>query len=481
MRPGRRPPQTKRVVVLGGGITGLVAAHELSKRGPAVEVTLLESGKTVGGKVRTETLEGQVFETGPDSFLTTKPEMLELVRELGLEGDLIGTGPDAGVDILLGGRLVPMPAGMNLVAPTRILPFAFTSLFTPAAKLHMALEPLRPARRDGADESLADFTRRRLGPEALDRLVAPMLAGIYAGDPERMSVRSTFPQLLEMEKKGGLVKSMWLGWLGRGRARRRDGLTTFMTLKGGLSQIVAELQRRLPAGCVRVDTPAQAVRRRDGRWEVVTPNAVIAADAVVSALPAPVLGDCVEGLDPELSMRLREFPCSSTATSVLIYDEKDVPRRPRGFGFLAPRGEGLTVTAATYSSSKFPARAAAGRVTVRAFVGGAGRDGDAEGAITRLESRVRADIDRVLGLRGAQPLAMKTTRWIKTNPQYEVGHSRRLDRLSSCLKSHQGFVLAGASYGGVGLPDCVRSGRRAAEQILAGSRRTHAADRPGLA
>ncbi len=481
MRPGQRAPATKKVVVLGGGISGLVAAYELVKRGHPIEVTVLEAGKSVGGKIRTESIDGQIFETGPDSFLTTKPEMLELVRELGLETELIGTGPDAGVDILLGGRLVPMPAGMNLIAPTRILPFAFTSLFSPAAKLHMALEPLRPVRRDGEDESLADFTRRRLGPEALERLVAPMLAGIYAGDPEKMSVRSTFPQLLEMEKKGGLVKSMWLGWLGTKRAAPRPGLTTFMTLKGGLSMVVDALQRRLPPRCVRTDTPATAVRRRDGRWEIVTPNAVLDADAVISALPAGALGDIVEGLDPELSMRLREFTTSSTATSVLIYDDKDVPRRPKGFGFLAPRGEGLTVTAATYSSAKFPARALAGRTTVRAFIGGAGRDADAEGAITRLESRVRADLDKVLDLKGAQPLAMKTTRWIKTNPQYEVGHSRRLDRLSSCLKSHQGLILAGASYGGVGLPDCVRSGRRAAELVFAGSRRNHDAVRPGLA
>lgn len=479
MRPGQRTVPTKKVVVLGGGISGLVAAYELVKRGHPIEVTVLEAAKTLGGKIRTETVEGQIVETGPDSFLTTKPEMLELVRELGLENDLIGTGPDAGVGILLGGKLVPMPSGMNLVAPTRILPFLLTPLFTPAAKLHMALEPLRPALKDGGDESLADFTRRRLGPEALERLVAPMLAGIYAGDPERMSVRSTFPQLLEMEKKGGLVRGLYLPF--GGPKRPAKGLTTFMTLKGGLSKVIDALSRRLPPRSVRLDCPATAVRRRDGRWEIVTPNAVLEADAIISALPASALADITEGLDPELSMRLREIPFASTATSVMVYDEKDVPRRPRGFGFLAPKGEGLTVTAATYSSSKFPARALAGRVTVRAFVGGAGRDGDAEGAITRLEARVRADVDSVLGLRGAAPLAQKTTRWIKANPQYEVGHSRRLDRLSSCLKSHQGLVLAGASYGGVGLPDCVRSGKRAAELVFAGSRRNHDAVRLGLA
>jgi oxygen-dependent protoporphyrinogen oxidase len=476
MRPSRQE-QAKRVVVLGGGISGLVAAYALVKRG-RVNVTVLEAGKTLGGKVRTETVEGQVVETGPDSFITTKPEMLELVRELGLGGDLISTGADGGVSVLLGGRLVPMPAGLNLIAPTQVLPFAFSPLFTAGAKLYMALEPFRRSRRDGVDESLADFTRRRLGPEALERLVGPMLAGIYAGDPERLSVRSTFPQLLEMEKKGGLVKSMWLGGAA---AKPHAGLTTFMTLKGGLSQVISALRARLGPATVRTDCPSQSIRRRGGEWEIVTPNAVVTADAVISALPASALADCVEGLDPELSMRLREIPFSSTATSTLIYDEKDLPRHPRGFGFLAARGEGLTVNAATYSCSKFPARAVAGRVAIRAFVGGAGREEDAEGAITRLESRVCADLDKVLGLKGAEPRAQRTTRWIKANPQYEVGHSRRLDRLGSCLKSHHGLILAGASYGGVGLPDCVRSGRRAAELVFPGPRRNNDLARPGLA
>ena len=476
----REESAPRKVAVLGGGISGLVAAREILKkaRGRAVEVVVLEASPKLGGKIRTETVGGQLVESGPDSFITTKPEMLELVKELGLESDLIGTGPDAGVCILVGGAMRPMPAGMNLVSPTKVLPFALSPLFSLRGKLRMALEPFVPPRKDGEDESLADFTRRRLGPEALERLVGPMLAGIYAGDPERMSVRSTFPQLLEMEKKGGLARSLWLP---AASAPRREGFTTFMTLKGGLSKVIDALAASLPAGAIKLESPAQAVRRSGGRWEISTPLGPVEADAVVSALPAGALADAVEGLDPELAMRLREIPFVSTATSSLVYDAKDVTEPPRGFGFLAPRGEGLTATAATYSSSKFPARAQAGLVTVRAFAGGAGREQDAEGSITRLEERLREDVGKILGLKGAEPVAQKTTRWIKANPQYEVGHSRRLDRLSSCLKSHQGFILAGASYGGVGLPDCVRSGKRAAELVFAGSRRNHDAVRLGLA
>lgn len=472
-----------KVVVIGAGVTGLVAARELARTRPAAggpaEVVVLEAATRVGGKVRTELVDGAAVETGPDSFVTLKPEMLDLVRDLGLENQLLPTGPDASVSVLRGGRLIPLPSGMQLITPTRLLPFVLSPFFSPGAKLRMALEPLIPARRGHQDESLADFTRRRLGGEALDGLVAPMLAGIFAGDPEKMSVRSTFPQLLDMERKGGLARALWFG--GAKVGPRRPGVSTFMTVKGGLSRVIDSLAAALPPGSLRRDCPATAVRRRAGRWEVVTPRGLIEADAVVAAIPAPAFGDCVEGLDPELAARLREIPFASTATVTLIYDAATFPVKLEGFGFLTARGEKTTLTAATYSSSKFPGRAPEGRVVIRAFVGGAGREESAESAVMRIQSNVREDLDRILGLRGAAPIAGRTARWIKSNPQYNVGHARRLERLGSCLKGYPGLVLAGCSYGGVGLPDCVRSGRRAAALVLPSQGGKHDAVHTGLA
>ncbi|MEK7384575.1 MAG: FAD-dependent oxidoreductase, partial [Elusimicrobiota bacterium] len=269
-----------------------------------------------------------------------------------------------------------------------------------------------------------------------------------------------------MEKRGGLVKSMWLG--GPKRARR-EGITTFMTIKNGLSRVIDALARSLPAGTVRTDCPAQAVRRRGGRWEVVIPRGVFEADAI-------------EGFDPELAIRLREIPFVSTATTTLIYDAATFPKLPKGFGFLIPREAGSTLSAATFSSSKFPARSPEGKVVIRAFVGGAGREEPAEGPLTRIEEKVREELHRVLDIKSVSPVAAKTARWIKGNPQYNVGHARRLERLGSCLKGHSGLILAGCSYWGVGLPDCVRSGRRAAELASsARSGREHDTARAGLA
>lgn len=480
MRPRHSEPP-RRVVVIGAGITGLTAARELvlGRHGRPPEVVVLEALARPGGKIRTELVDGVSVETGPDSFVTLKPEMLELVKELGLQDELICTAADPTVSVYREGRLLPLPAGMNLVSPTRILPFALSPLFTLRGKLRMALEPLVAVGRGLEDESLADFARRRLGREALEVLVGPMLAGIYAGDPEKMSIKSTFPQLLEMERRGGLARSMWLG---APKRARREGLTTFMTLKSGLSRVVAALERALPPGTVRFDCPAQAVRRRGGYWEVSTPRGLFEADAVVAAAPAGALADAIEGLDPELSIRLREIPFVSTATTTLIYEAASFPAPPRGFGFLVPREAGSTLAAATFSSSKFPGRSPAGKVVIRAFIGGAGREESAEGPLTRIEERVREELHAVLGLKDVMPAAAKTARWIKANPQYNVGHERRLERMESCLKSHPGLILAGCSYGGVGLPDCVRSGRRAA--ALASSTRSrsaHGTARAGLA
>jgi oxygen-dependent protoporphyrinogen oxidase len=480
-----RGPRGRRILVLGGGITGLAAAYEAvklaEKERRGVEVTVLEGSERLGGKIRTETLAGCVAEAGPDSFITTKPDMVELVKELGLEGDLVGTAGPSTVSVVLGGRLVPMPEGMSLAAPTRMIPFALSPLFSLGAKLRMAAEPLVPARRAGDDESLADFTRRRLGEEALERLIGPMLAGIHAGDPEKLSVKSTFPQLLEMEKKGGLARALWLG--GASRSAARGGFTTFMTLKGGLSTVVDALLRALPAGTVKTDHPAESVRRRGGEWEVATPRGSFSADAVVCALPAPAAASALEWTDPELAHRLREIPFVSTATATYVWDEKSLARPPRGFGLLAPRREGLAVSGATFSSSKFPGRAAPGKTVLRCFIGGAGREEAAEAAVTRVEENARRELDALLGLGGAKPLAAKATRWIKANPQYNVGHGERLERLSSCLKSHPGLILAGSSYTGVGLPDCVRSGRRAAARALSHEQRRSHAELllPGLA
>lgn len=452
----------KRVAVLGAGVAGLTTAYELSKKG--VEVTLFEAAPRVGGKVRTESNEGVVYEAGPDSFVTNKPEALELIKELGLDGDLLPTDEKRKtVWVYTGGRLIPMPEGLALVLPTKIMPFALSPLLSWKAKFRMAAEPFMPkADASVEDESLGDFFLRRVGQEAVDKLVAPMLAGIYASDPYQMSLRSTFPMFADMEAKGGLLRAM----LGRKAPQMAPGRTLFMTLKGGLSKLTEAIAAKLPAGSIRLGAQVTGLKRRGAAWEVSAGGEKLSFDAVVAALPANAMAAAAESLDPELSAVLRELPAVSTATVTLVYERAAFPKELDGFGFLIPRGEERKLTAGTYVSTKFPGRVPPELVMIRCFIGGAGKEGDAELDEAALCRNARAELRDVLGLGEAHPLWARAARWPKSNPQYVVGHGLRLKRIESCLQSHPGLILAGASYKGVGIPDCIRSGRLAAQAAL---------------
>jgi oxygen-dependent protoporphyrinogen oxidase len=459
-----------KIAVLGAGITGLTAAYEILRRAEKdrrrVEVVVLEGSGRVGGKIHTETRDGVVIEAGPDSFITTKPHGLELVKELGLEGELVQTakGPNT-VFVCHQQKLRPLPDGMSLL-PTKLAPFLLSDLMTWPGKLRLLGELWTPLETGGEDESLARFVRRRLGDEALDLVVGPMLAGIYAGDAETMSLRSTFPQLKEMEARGGLLRSIWNA---KGRAPGAD-LSMFVTLKGGMSKLIDALHAKLPAGTVKLNHPVQGLKRRGGRWHIQTPQGVIEADGVVSALPANVMSKATADLDLELSSCLAEIPFVSTATVSTVYEGAGFPHALDGFGFLVPKREGRAVTAATFSSKKFPGRAPEGSVLIRSFLGGAGREGPAEAADdSQIARAARQDLKDLLGLGERHPKLTRTFRFPKANPQYTVGHAQRLKRIESCLHGHPNLVVAGCSYHGVGLPDCVKSAREAAARVWRGA------------
>ncbi len=448
-----------RFVVLGAGITGLTAAYELHKKAQAerrnISVVVLESSSRVGGKIVTESRDGAVIEGGPDSFITYKPQALELVRELGLSLDLVGTEGDPKVSVLWEGRLKAIPQ-------RRLLSFLLCDLFTWKGKARMALEYFLKPGPETLDESLAAFARRRLGPEAYERLIGPMLSGIYAGDPQQMSLAATFPQLREMERQGGLARAML-----KRKARKADPeLTTFMTLRGGLGRLVEALTLKLPPQTVRTGAPVSSLRRRGGQWHIQAGETVLSADAVICALPANALAQVVGDYDFELSHVLREIPFASTATVSMLFEPGALKSEPSGFGFIVPRSQGKATVAATYTSSKFPNRAPAGHALIRSFLGGAGRDACVDADDSQIARQARGELKEILGIGEAHPRLTRVFRWVRANPQYTVGHQLRLKRLDSCVQGHPGLVLAGCSYFGVGIPDCIRSGREAAAKAL---------------
>ncbi len=458
----------KRVVIVGGGIAGLATAYYLAQRG-GVDYKLIESAPTFGGKIVSVREKGFVVEGGPDSFITTKTAALELCRELGLGDQLIGTN-DAGRKVFVWsrGRLRQMPDGVMLIIPTRILPFVRSPLISWPGKMRMGMDLFIPARRDDRDESLAAFVRRRLGAEALDRIAEPMIAGIYVADAEYLSLKSTFPRFLDMEKKyGGLLR----GVIAQKRASngkspsRQPSTSLFMTLRGGLQDMVDGVVSHLDRNSLLSGKSAVKVAQTGNGYDVtLSDGACIHADAVVLAAPTYATADLVQGLNPTLADTLRTFRYVSTATVSLGYKRSDLPHPLDGFGFVVPRSEQRKILACTWSSTKFDHRAPEGHVLVRAFIGGAHAEHLAEQDDETVINIAREEMRAMMGI-SATPVITRVYRWSKANPQYAVGHAERVAEVDRMAEQHTGLYLVGGAFHGVGIPDCIADGKRVAELI----------------
>jgi oxygen-dependent protoporphyrinogen oxidase len=477
----------RHVVIVGGGICGLSAAFYLERGARAagldVRYTLVERDARLGGKLLTDTIGDFVVEAGPDSFITQKPWGVQLARDLGLEGQLIGTNERRRKTyVLVGGRPRPMPDGMLLVVPTKLAPFALSPVISPLGKLRMALDLVIPPRRDSADETLADFIRRRLGAEALDRLAEPLLSGIHNAEAERQSLLATFPRLRELEQQHG---SLIRGMVAQRRATTDhrpptteggeavvvgpSSLVTrspFVTLKGGVGVLAEALVRalggRLIVGqdAVALEHDPSAARPYRVRLER---GEVLEADAVILAAPSFAAAELVAPFRPDLAAGLQQIRYVTTGTVSLAYRKDEVGELLEGFGLVIPRTERRRINAVTISSSKFAHRAPSDGVLLRAFVGGSRNPGVPELDDAALLGLVRSELRDTLGVR-AEPLWSRIYRWPRSNPQYDVGHIERVAALEALCPD--GLYLAGSAYRGVGIPDCARQGREAAASAL---------------
>ena len=476
----------RRVVVIGGGLTGLVVCHRLLRasaaRNPPLEVWLIEASPGLGGVIGTEFADGFLMEKGPDCFLTSKPEAVRLCEELGLAGELIGTNPRHRRSLVLRGeKLLPVPRGYYLLAPSRIGPFLTTPVFSPLGKLRMAMDVLLPRRRSEADESLADFVRRRLGREALERMAQPMVAGVYSADPEKLSLKAAMPQFHEMEREH---RSLILGLRKRMRAGGSDGEASTGEASGaryglfaaparGMGALADALEERVSGASVRLNCRAESLERRERGWVArLQDGEKMAADAVCLALPPRAAGRALEGVSPRLSRELGSIPSGSLATLSLGYRAEQVARPLDAMGFVVPAMENRTLLACSFSSAKFEGRAPEGGVLLRAFAGGGA--GGSRLALTdeELTGRLIAELRPALGISGA-PQTLRLHRWEASLPHYEVGHLEKVARIEKEADAAPGLALCGNAYRGVGIPDCARSAERAAEKILGDLRAFH--------
>jgi oxygen-dependent protoporphyrinogen oxidase len=460
----------KRVAVVGGGIAGLSAAWYLEKarqNGADLEWTLFEKSDRLGGVIRTEHCNGFVLEAGPDSFLTIKPDAARLCTELGLGGELISSNDEERKTyILVKGRLVPIPQGLEFMVPTRIWPMTTTSLFSFTTKLRMAAEFFSMPRKDAEDESVGDFVRRHFGQQMVDRVAEPLLAGVYGGSAERLSVRAVLPRFAAMERESGSLVRATLNAKTRARTNAKLGAKPqplFTSLKNGMQQMVDALVNALPESSLRLRQQNVAVQPVGDGWQIESSSVSEKFHAVLLAVPAPSAATMLREAVPLLIDGLSRIAYTSSVAVALAYDHIDLPT---GHGFLVPRSENRKMMACTFVHKKFPYRAPEGKKLLRCFFSSSRLPELLQYSDDDFQAMARQELKEMLGLT-ATPLFARTFRWERAMAQYETGHLERVAEMEKILAAMPGFHIIGNSFHGIGVPDCIKSARLAVEQITA--------------
>jgi oxygen-dependent protoporphyrinogen oxidase len=488
--------------VIGGGISGLAAAHRLVELRPGCRLVLFEAAPRLGGVLDTLHEQGFQVEQSADNFITTVPWGVGLCKRIGMADELIQTNSEhRKTFVVRSGRLCHLPDGFLMMAPTRLWPLAVTPILSPLGKFRAALEYFIPPRTTGEDESMAAFVRRRLGREVFERLVEPLVSAVYAADLERLSVEATLVQFREMElEHGSLIRAMRYRMKNPPKTgpnlRSAPGDTgarysMFVTPRNGLSSMVERIASRLPPGAIRLGARVERIERReDGRWGVVLADA--ATEAAQQQLPSPVSGEgsgvraaevfdavilatpsyeaarLLAPLDAELAAKLATIEHSGTAIVSVGYDRRQIAHPLDGMGVVIPGIENSPMLACSFSSQKYPHRAPEGKVLLRVFAGGAKRPELAEMEDERLLPLVLGELGRLLGVRG-EPCYTTIAHWPRTMPQYHVGHKRLVEEIRARVRELPHIALAGNAYQGVGIPHCIHSGEQAAEAVLASS------------
>lgn len=455
-------------LVIGGGIAGLAAAYELFREGQ--DFILIEENNYFGGKIKTTLKDGFVLEGGPDCFLSEKPQVFQIARELKFEDKIIGTNDEfKGTYILSGGKLHELPEGLMMMVPTKIVPFALSPLISWPGKIRMGMDLFIPRKTDDADESLYSFVTRRLGREALEKIAEPLIGGIHAGTPEEMSVKASFPRFVEMEKKyGSLIKGMLTAKAISGKKpKAKNNLTYFMSFQKGMGELPENIVKTLPDYRLFTGKKAVKISYKNGKYQTFLQNGeVIESKHVILALPAFAAANLLEGLNNDLAELLAQTGFASSATITLAYKKDDWPFKVNTFGFVVPRIEKRHLMALTYSSIKWSYRVPDDNyLLVRGFLGGANNQEDVFLPEKEMVELVLKEIKEILGV-SAKPLFYEVFRWPQGMAQYKVGHLERLAKIENLIQEMPGLALAGSSYRGIGVPDCIKSGREAVRNLL---------------
>jgi oxygen-dependent protoporphyrinogen oxidase len=476
----------KRIAVIGGGVCGLSAAYALEqqkRKGAELNYVLYEAGERFGGVICTERVDDFVVEGGPDSFLTEKPWATDLCRELGLGDQLIGSNDaERRTYILLNGRLVPLPDGLMFMVPTDFPATFLSPLFSWRTKLQFLREWFYRPTPDVPESTAAEFVERHYGREMVERVADPLLSGVYGGSADELSATSVLARFAEIEAKQGslgraMVAARKLQSLsteqssaGQPRAavptRSATTRSLFTSLKNGMQEITDALAAQIPGSAQRLETQVDAVNPEFGKWLVGSSGRTEEFDGVIVATPAYAAADLMRNQLPQISAELEQIRYTSSVTVALAYGAKTRASLPLGFGFLVPRKEGKRILACTFVHNKFSARTPEGRALIRCFLGGSRDEGILQASDAEITSIVRRELQETLGV-ADDPDFVRIFRWPHAMAQYTVGHKSRIQNIRKIISSAPGLALAGNAYGGIGIPDCVRSGSEAATKVLA--------------
>ncbi len=466
-----------RVVVVGAGLTGLAAAHRLVTRASVtrrpLEVVVLDAKDRIGGAIWTKSVDGFTLEGGADSFITNKPWAFDLCHELGLGDQIIGTDDrNRRSFVVRKGKLLPVPEGFVLMAPSKLGPLLRSPILSIRGKIRMLMDLVIPRKTDDGDESLASFVRRRLGREALDRLVQPLVGGIYTADPNELSLNATLPQFPMMEQKHGSLIRGAIRQARVAKAVERSGSGAryglFASLSGGMGTLPQALADSLPPRTIRMETAVRRITRTGANqsWRVeLLDGPPIEAGGIILTTEAHASARLIDGFDPELAQGLRSIPYASSAIVTVGYRRDQIAHPLDGFGAVIPSIEGRSILAMSFLSVKFPTRAPSDSVLIRVFVGGATQADLFDLDDEELTTLVRRELGSLIGAKG-EPVLTDVGRHPRAMPQYTLGHLDRVATIRRRVLRYPRFVLAGNAFGGVGIPDCVRSGQDAAGSLL---------------
>jgi oxygen-dependent protoporphyrinogen oxidase len=461
----------KQIVIIGGGIAGLAAAYHCEQIANDVAVTLIEREPRLGGKILTERVDGFVVEGAPDSFLSRKPRGVGLCDELGLANQLHGRRPEhEKTFVRRHGQLHRLPSGLTGLIPTNLDALSDSTLISPAGRERLAQEASLPPAPANGDESVAHFVTRRLGREVYEQLVEPLMSGIYAADGEQLSLAATFPQLRQLElKHGSLLKGLAASDQSKIQNPNSKTLPPFVSLPGGMVALVEAIQRRLSRTELCTGVAVEYINRQGHSYSVTLADGrTVSTNALILATPAFVTARLLADLDPVLADLHAQIPYASAAIISLAFAESDLPHPLDGYGYVIPQVEDTDLLACTWTSSKWEGRAPAGSALIRVYAGRYGRRDVTQLNDADLLALARAEVKSTLGI-AATPARTWIHRWPNAMPQYLLGHTERLAQIEERLAQAPGLYLAGAAYRGVGIPDCIESGERAATAALKGN------------